>query len=573
MLIRLYEDCKLTPEYEYVVAANSFTSSEWINAVATYAGSVLVENVAYAPASDHAGQFIVEVAEQSNETDIYTRVNYCEMYPYVVNSVTPLKNQFKINCFITDVSVYNNIITFKFVEDIFTNFLYKSNTVSTDTPKIRNAIITQKTFASIPTNACNVRLPVDPYSNKPPTLTPITSGNYVTVALKIQRYKTGQAGSVNSRESISVIACTANSEGTTITGVDTWGSVATLMYDLNKMLYLQGVAGSLSGGYNFNIAEIVIIPCDMYGQELRRFVNYEQGYIITDNTNTFYFAEFLDKVDTSTDLLWFKSFDVFDYITTPGDKFYVTGIGFLSKIIPVSYNGKSLEVKLGLSVDDFSITLYLGINGNLYDVTDAFTIDIPYDYENAEALQLQGLKRELNSANIDLSEKYLADTMVTNVVTGSAKAGVSILGGFLSGGIGGILGGINAGIGNAGDVANAGITYQYRSDQLVNDRKLNNAPLFSASKISPVYNSSIYALFVGFIIQSIEPDNEEIINAMVNQYGYKCVEYDEEFVLEDVPHAGQQGFVQIEACEIAGANQFVSVVKSVLRKGVKVIFQ
>lgn len=573
MLIRLYEDCKLTPEYEYVVAANSFTSSEWINAVATYAGSVLVENVAYAPASDHAGQFIVEVAEQSNETDIYTRVNYCEMYPYVVNSVTNLKNQFKINCFITDVSVYNNIITFKFVEDIFTNFLYKSNTVSTDTPKIRNAIITQKTFASIPTNACNVRLPVDPYSNKPPTLTPITSGNYVTVALKIQRYKTGQAGSVNSRESISVIACTANSEGTTITGVDTWGSVATLMYDLNKMLYLQGVAGSLSGGYNFNIAEIVVIPCDMYGQELRRFVNYEQGYIITDNINTFYFAEFLDKVDTSTDLLWFKSFDVFDYITTPDDKFYVTGIGFLSKIIPVSYNGKSLEVKLGLSVDDFSITLYLGINGNLYDVTDIFTIDIPYDYENAEALQLQGLKRELNSANIDLSEKYLADTMVTNVVTGSAKAGVSILGGFLSGGIGGILGGINAGIGNAGDVANAGITYQYRSDQLVNDRKLNNAPLFSASKISPVYNSSIYALFVGFIIQSIEPDNEEIINAMVNQYGYKCVEYDEEFVLEDVPHAGQQGFVQIEACEIAGANQFVSVVKSVLRKGVKVIFQ
>lgn len=570
MLIRLYEDCILTPDYEYVVAANSFPNSNWEETVAKFSNDIYVDNVCYATDNEHAGQFIVEINQQISDTPIYTRVNYCQMYPYV-NLGQPTKDAFCINCFITDVSIYNNIVTFKFLEDIFMNYLYRTHSNNSDVPKLNNVLITQKTFASVPTNACNVRLPVDPYSNKPPKLTPISSMNYVTVALKIQCYKTGQAGSVNSRESISVIACTANTEETTITGINTWGSVASLMYDLNKMLYLQSVSGSLSGGYNFNIAEIIVIPCDMYGQNLKRFVNYEQGYIIKDDINKFYFAEFLDKVDTSSDLLWFKSFDVFDYITDPNDKFYVTGVGFLSKIIPVSYNGKSLEVKLGLSVDDFSITLYLGINGSLYDVTDIFTIDIPYDYENAEAMQLQGLKRELNSANIDLSEKYLTDTMITNVVTGSAKAGVSMLGGFLSGGIGGILGGIGTGIGNIGDVANAGITYQYRCDQLVNDRKINNAPLFSASKITPVYNSSIYALFVGFIIQSIDPENTDLINTMIKQFGYKCVEYHEIFSLEDVPLKNGRGFVQIEYCEIAGPKIITDVIKRVLKKGAKVI--
>lgn len=560
----------MTPDYEYVVAANSFPESNWEETVAKFSTDIYVDNVCYATDNEHAGQFIVEVNQQVSDTPIYTRVNYCQMYPYV-NLGQPTKDAFCINCFITDVSIYNNIVTFKFFEDIFMNYLYRTHSNNSDVPKLNNVLITQKTFASVPTNACNVRLPVDPYSNKPPTLTPITSGNYVTVALKIQRYKTGEAGSVNSRESISVIACTANSDETTITGINTWGSVASLVYDLNKMLYLQSVSGSLSGGYNFNIAEIIVIPCDMYGQNLNRFVNYEQGYIIKDDINKFYFAEFLDKVDTSSDLLWFKSFDVFDYITDPNDKFYVTGVGFLSKIIPVSYNGKSLEVKLGLSVDDFSITLYLGVNGSLYDVTDIFTIDIPYDYENAEALQLQGLKRELNSANIDLSEKYLTDTMITNVVTGSAKTGVSILGGVLSGGIGGILGGIGTGIGNIGDVANAGITYQYRCDQLVNDRKLNNAPLFSASKITPVYNSSIYALFVGFIIQSIDPENTDLINTMIEQFGYKCVEYHNIFKLEDVPLKNGRGFVQIEYCEISGPKIITDVIKRVLKKGVKVI--
>lgn len=570
MLIKLYEDCILTPDYEYVVAANSFPDSNWEETVAKFSNDIYVDNVCYATDNEHAGQFIVEIQQQFSKTPVYTRVNYCQMYPYVEVGQSTI-DAFCINCFITDVSIYNNIVTFKFLEDIFMNYMYKTHKKSSNVPKLNNVLITQKTFASVPTNACNVRLPVDPYSNKPPKLTPITSVNYVTVALKIQRYKTGQAGSVNSRESISVIACTANTEETTITGINTWGDVATLVYDLNKMLYLQGVSGSLSDGYNFNIAEIIVIPCDTYGQNLRRFVNYEQGYIIKDDINKFYFAEFLDKVDTSSDLLWFKSFDVFDYITDPNDKFYVTGVGFLSKIIPVSYNGKSLEVKLGLSVDDFSITLYLGVNGSLYDVTDIFTIDIPYDYENAEALQLQGLKRELNSANIDLSEKYLTDTMITNVVTGSAKAGVSMLGGVLSGGIGGILGSIGTGIGNIGDVANAGITYQYRCDQLINDRKLNNAPLFSASKITPVYNSSIYALFVGFIIQSIDPENTDIINTMVEQFGYKCVEFHPTFILEDVPRNKGRGFVQIEYCEISGPKVITDVIKKVFKKGVKVI--
>lgn len=570
MLIRLYEDCILTPDYEYVVAANSFPESNWEETVAKFSTDIYVDNVCYATDNEHAGQFIVEINQQVYDTPIYTRVNYCQMYPYVDKGQST-HQAFCINCFITDVSIYNNIVTFKFLEDIFMNYLYRTHSNNSDVPKLNNVLITQKTFLNVPSNANNLRLPVDPYSNKAPVLKQINQNQYVALALKIQRYKTGQAGSVNSRESISVIACTANSDETKITGINTWGDIATLVYDLNKILYLQGVAGSLSDGYNFNIAEIVVIPCDMFGQNLKRFVNYEQGYIIKDDINKFYFAEFLDKVDTSSDLLWFKSFDVFDYITDPNDKFYVTGVGFLSKIIPVSYNGKSLEVKLGLSVDDFSITLYLGVNGSLYDVTDIFRIDIPYDYENAEALQLQGLKRELNSANIDLSEKYLTDTMITNVVTGSAKTGVSILGGVLSGGIGGILGGIGTGIGNIGDVANAGITYQYRCDQLVNDRKLNNAPLFSGSKITPVYNSSIYALFVGFIIQTIDPENTDLINTMIDQFGYKCVEYHNIFTLEDVPLKNGRGFVQIEYCEISGPKIITDVIKRVLKKGAKVI--
>lgn len=566
MLIRLYEDCILTPDYEYVVAANSFPEANWEETVAKFSTDIYVDNVCYATDNEHAGQFIVEVNQQVSDTPIYTRVNYCQMYPYV-NLGQPTKDAFCINCFITDVSIYNNIVTFKFLEDIFMNYLYRTHSNNSDVPKLNNVLITQKTFLNVPSNANNVRLPVDPYSNKAPVLKQINQNQYVALALKIQRYKTGQAGEVNSRESLTVLC--VNSDGTTINSILTYYSIETLLDDLNKILKAQATTNALSGEYNFNIAQIICIPVDMYAQDIRSFANFEQGYYVKDedNINVAYFCEFVKNPDPNN-LIWFKSINIFDNLTNDNDKFYVTGVGFLSKIIPFSYNGKNVEIKLGLSTDNFDITFYMGVNGNLYDVTECFSIDIPYDYQNAEALQLQALKRNLNSNNIELTNEYLRDSMITNMITSAGRGGGSLANALSDKSIVGVFASV---VGTAGEIANSAITYEYRTDQLINEKKLNNAPLFSSSTIASVYNTSIFSILVGFIIQTIDPENTDLINTMIDQFGYKCVEYHNIFTLEDVPLKNGRGFVQIEYCEIAGPKIITDVIKRVLKKGAKVI--
>jgi len=423
MLIRLYEDCILTPDYEYVVAALSFPDSNWEEAVAKFSNDIYVDNVCYATDNEHAGQFIVEVTQQIYNTPIYTRVNYCQMYPYV-NLGQPTKDAFCINCFITDVSIYNNIITFKFLEDIFMNYMYKTHSKASNVPKLNNALITQKTFLNVPSDANNLRLPVDPYSNKAPVLKQINQNQYVALALKIQIYKTGQAGEVNSRRTLTVLK--VSSDGTNITSIDTYSTIETILFDLNAIIKAQATANAVDDEYNFNIAQIICIPVDDFGYDIKQFADFNVGYKVKDEDNitVAYFCEFMSHKG-SHDLIWFKSINIFDNITNDADKFYVTGVGFLSKIIPFSYNGKNAEVKLGLSADNFDITLYMGVNGNLYDVTECFSIDIPYDYQNAEALQLQALKRNLNSNNIDLTDKYLRDSMITNVVTSAGRGGGS----------------------------------------------------------------------------------------------------------------------------------------------------
>lgn len=566
MLIRLYEDCILTPDYEYVVAANSFPKSNWEETVAKFSNDIYVDNVCYATDNEHAGQFIVEINQQVSDTPIYTRVNYCQMYPYV-NLGQPTKDAFCINCFITDVSIYNNIVTFKFLEDIFMNYLYRTHSNNSDVPKLNNVLITQKTFLNVPSNANNLRLPVDPYSNKAPVLNRINESQYVALALKIQIYKTGQAGEVNSRESLTVLCCDST-DGSSITAISTYSTIETLLERINNIIKSQTNANAVNGKYNFNIAQIICIPVDMYAQDIRSFANFNNGYYIKDEDNitVAYFCEFLNKDPNS--LIWFKSINIFDNIINDIDKFYVTGVGFLSKIIPFSYNGKNAEIKLGLSTDNFDITVYMGVNGNLYDVTECFSIDIPYDYQNAEALQLQALKRNLNSNNIELTNEYLRDSMITNMITSAVRGGGSLANALSDKSIVGVFASV---VGTAGEIANSAITYEYRTDQLINEKKLNNAPLFSSSTIASVYNTSIYSIFVGFIVQTIDPENTDLINTMIEQFGYKCVEYHNIFSLEDVPLKNGRGFVQIEYCEISGPKIITDVIKKVLKKGAKVI--
>lgn len=566
MLIKLYEDCILTPDYEYVVAANSFPNSNWEESVAKFSNDIYVDNVCYATDNEHAGQFIVEINQQTADTPIYTRVNYCQMYPYV-DLGQPTRNAFCINCFITDVSIYNNIVTFKFLEDIFMNYLYRTHSNNSDVPKLHNALITQKSFLNVPSNANNLRLPVDPYSNKAPVLKQINESQYVALALKIQIYKTGQAGEVNSRRTLTVLK--VSSDGTNITSIVTYNTIATILADLNNIIKAQATANAVNDEYNFNIAQIICIPVDTYGSNIRSFANFDVGYKVKDedNINVAYFCEFVNNYN-STNILWFKTINIFDNITNDTDKFYVTGVGFLSKIIPFSYNGKNAEIKLGLSADNFDITIYMGVNGNLYDVTECFSIDIPYDYQNAEALQLQALKRDLNSNNIDLTDKYLRDTMITNMITSAGRGGGSFANALSDKSLVGMFASL---VGTAGEIANSAITYEYRTDQLINEKKLNNAPLFSSSTIASVYNTSIYSIFVGFIVQTIDPENTDLINTMIDQFGYKCVEYHSIFTLEDVPLKNGRGFVQIEYCEIPGPKIITDVIKRVLKKGAKVI--
>lgn len=66
-----------------------------------------------------------------------------------------------------------------------------------------------------------------------------------------------------------------------------------------------------------------------------------------------------------------------------------TAIGPFSNPVPIVNNGKSLPIDLAVSIDAFNFNLLFGVQGQNYDITSFYSVDIPFTPVNGETAQLR----------------------------------------------------------------------------------------------------------------------------------------------------------------------------------------
>ena len=204
------------------------------------------------------------------------------------------------------------------------------------------------------------------------------------------------------------------------------------------------------------------------------------------------------------------------------------GIGCITNLQPIVENGTSIEIKIGIAYDDFSVGVYLVFQNKIIEITNDFLLEIPISVQTADVTQQQLANRELKTMNAKLGIANAGIDIATgaaNTILGAATFGLgfdiasvmpttSYTGVSTSiKGAGGFVRGINT--------LGKGITSLIGSQK---ELEVANRSMFATNKGTNInYNVMLNARF-GIIIAYIEPDNESKVQANINNVGYVCNE-------------------------------------------------
>ena len=204
------------------------------------------------------------------------------------------------------------------------------------------------------------------------------------------------------------------------------------------------------------------------------------------------------------------------------------GIGCITNLQPIVENGTSIEVKIGVAYDDFSVGVYLVFQNKIIEITNDFLLEIPISVQTADVTQQQLANRELKTMNAKLGIANAGIDIATgaaNTILGAATFGLgfdiasvmpatSYTGVSTSiKGAGGFVRGINT--------LGKGITSLIGSQK---ELEVANRSMFATNKGTNInYNVMLNARF-GIVIAYMQPDNEPEVQANINNTGYVCNE-------------------------------------------------
>lgn len=515
MNITLYKKCILSNSYSEVFdvfhkdSNNKVALERYLASLQKY--EIVADNV-YVP---NSGKITLELNEDN--------VN---IYEYNYMYLEDTDNNFRRYCFIDDITVVNGLAVISFSEDIWSNYA--------SSMEIRKSLLVRSRATKYGSWKIPFYAPGMEYEgNNPLKFTDLagqniqlsdTNNRNVALICQLQVYNLSQEGVISDRKVYTVAANTLDieqSEGTFVFPLKKTPAKESV-YEIVRQLYIKSSAKEfiVPGTNNlpslyYQISNVLLLPAYcVTGQSKTNTIGMVN--ITGSATCVFY------KLDISIGDIPSNDSMVFVKTITLDKNFKRIGIGCITNLQPVVENGTSIEVKIGVAYDDFSIGVYLVFQNQIIEITNDFLFDIPISVQTADVTQQQTANRELKTLNAKLGiangalqiRKGMLDTSIGfgGMLLGGAVGGVAGIG-LMTGGAGGFAGGTTE-IGK-------GITSIIGSQKQL---EIANRKMFASNKGTNInYNVMLNARF-GVVIAYMQPDNESEVQANINNTGYVCNE-------------------------------------------------
>lgn len=515
MKIILYKKCILSNSYSEVFdvfhkdSNNKVALERYLASLQKY--EIQADNV-YVP---NSGRITLELSEGN--------VN---VYEYNYMYLEDKDNNFRRYCFIDDITVVNGLAVISFSEDIWSNYA--------SSMEIRKSLLVRSRATkyggwSIPFYAPGMEyegnnpLKFVDLNNQNIQLSDTNNRN-VGFVCQLQVYNLSQEGVISDREIYTVAANTLNTETSEHTFLFPLKktNAKESVYEIIRQLYIKSSAKQfiVPGTDNlpslyYQISNVLLVPAYcVTGQSKTNMIGTVN---ITGSASCIFY-----KLDISIGDIPSNDSMVFVKTITLDKNFKRIGVGCITNLQPLVENGTSIEVKIGIAYDDFSIGVYLVFQNQLIEITNDFLFDIPISVQTADVTQQQAANRELKTMNAKLGiangalqiRKGMLDTSIGfgSMLLGGAVGGVAGIG-LMTGGAGGFASGTTE-IGK-------GITSIIGSQKQL---EIANRYMFVSNKGTNInYNVMLNARF-GIVIAYMQPDNELEVQANINNTGYVCNE-------------------------------------------------
>ena len=515
MNITLYKKCILSNSYSEVFdvfhkdSNNKVALERYLASLQKY--EIVADNV-YVP---NSGKITLELNEDN--------VNIYEYnYMYLEDTV----NNFRRYCFIDDITVVNGLAVISFSEDIWSNYA--------SSMEIRKSLLVRSRATKYGSWSIPFYAPGMGYEgNNPLKFTDLAGNNIqlsdtnnrnVALICQLQVYNLSQEGVISDRKVYTVAANTLDlelSQNTFLFPLKKTNAKESV-YEIIRQLYIKSSEKQfiVPGGNNlpslyYQISNVLLLPgyC-VTGQSTSNMIGTVN---ITSSASCVFY-----KLDISIGDIPSNDSMVFVKTLSLDKNFKRVAIGCINNLQPITENGTSIEVKIGIAYDDFSIGVYLVFQNQIIEITNDFLFDIPISVQTADVTQQQTANRELKTLNAKLGiangalqiRKGMLDTSIGfgGMLLGGAVGGVAGIG-LMTGGAGGFAGGTTE-IGK-------GITSIIGSQKQL---EIANRQMFATNKGTNInYNVMLNARF-GVVIAYMQPDNESEVQANINNTGYVCNE-------------------------------------------------
>lgn len=521
MNITLYKKCILSNSYSEVFDVFHKDNNDKV-ALERYLASlqkyeIVADNV-YVP---NSGKITLELSEDN--------VN---VYEYNYMYLEDTGNNFRRYCFIDDITVVNGLAVISFSEDIWSNYA--------GSMEIRKSLLVRSRATKYGSWSIPFYAPGMAYEgNNPLKFTDLAGNNIqlsdtnnrnVALICQLQVYNLSQEGVISDRKVYTVAANTLDieqSEGTFVFPLKKTPAKESV-YEIVRQLYIKSSAKEfiVPGTNNlpslyYQISNVLLIPAYcVTGQSKTNTIGMVN--ITGSATCVFY------KLDISIGDIPSNDSMVFVKTITLDKNFKRIGIGCITNLQPVVENGTSIEVKIGIAYDDFSVGVYLVFQNKIIEITNDFLLEIPISVQTADVTQQQLANRELKTMNAKLGIANAGIDIATGYMGAIINAGMIGLGVEMNAVLPATsYSGMSTGMKGAGGFASSinsvgkGITALIGSQKQL---EVANRSMFATNKGTNInYNVMLNARF-GVVIAYMQPDNESEVQANINNTGYVCNE-------------------------------------------------
>lgn len=479
--------------------------------------------------------------------------------------------------FIETITIVNGLAVVNYIEDTWSNYA--------SSMRIRNSLLTrsriidygQTIYGRMKIPFYTIGMPYE--SNERPKLTCQNNGKVIgedatikdcNAIVTLQIYQTAKQGEITARKSLTaLLKCSINDAERTNLSFD-WS--AGRWCDVIQEMILQSASLEITPGWNYTVSSVYLLPAEFdIANHIPPTGRRYNILIPASNTSNRYDIDLFDLyfyVDWTQDQNLAGTLTNLTGYSLSND-FKRIGVGTISQPVNVINNGTDIDVSILFSADAYNFYIYMGVQGQLIDITESFRLNLPIASQTADVTQQERTARAVETLNGTLQVVGGA----TSIGFGGASMGTSkalLTAGQQSGKLGSEIAGMHAVQGSTqGIVGGASSIVRGLTNAVV-----ANLPMFTTNKGIVASSQAVLNASYGIVEATTVPDNEAQVVRYTNESGYICNEIVDTKIFMDIQTGLENKYnvVMFDYVKLYGkfSQRIASVLREILTNGVKI---